>query len=406
MSSRPEAPPRRTLPIVALLAADGASRMGNAVTAVAVPLLALQIAGPWAVVAASIAATLPYVIGGALGGVVVDRLGFRRASIIADVASGLTILAIPLLDALGALQIGMLLVLVFLSTLLDAPGSAARASQIPELTELARRPLPKVTAAQATVSRTSTLLGASLAGLLIATTTAAATMLVTTAMFAVAVILTLLFIPRMELAHPDETPIGGWAGVTAGIRFVLGTPLVFAVVLLVVLTNAIDIAGYTVLKPLYAAGLGNDGAELGVMIACSAGGALVGAAVYGIVGDRMPRHPLFIALFLLAGVPPYLTLALHPPFPVVMAVLVLSGLAAGPLNPLIDSALFHLIPAAVRARVLGAITAAVTAAMPVGSLLAGVGVDAIGLTATLAATSGAYLVVILSTGFGRRWRDF
>ena len=46
----------RLLPLGALLAADGASRMGNAVTIVAVPLLALHIVGsPWAVAAAGVA---------------------------------------------------------------------------------------------------------------------------------------------------------------------------------------------------------------------------------------------------------------------------------------------------------------------------------------------------------------
>lgn len=401
---------RRRTPLVALLAADGASRTGNAVTVVAVPLLALQIAGtPWAVAAAGVVATLPLMIGGLLGGVVVDRLGFRRASILADAASGLTVLAIPVLAAVDALPLGALLGLVFLSNLLDAPGNAARSSQLPELCDLARIPLARAAAAQATVSRTATLLGAAVAGTLVATAGAAVAMLVTAAAFAAAIVLTVLWIPRVALPVPADgagTPAEGWRALTLGVRFVLRTPLVRAVVVMVVLTNAIDVAGLTVLKPLYAAGLGDDGAALGVMIACSAGGALAGAALYGLVGDRVPRHALYVVLFLVGGVPPYLVLALAPPFPVVVAVLVMSGLAAGPLNPLIDSALLRLIPVAIRARVLGAISAGVTAAMPLGSLVAGLGVDAVGLSAALAVTAGLYLVAILSTAFGDRWREF
>ena len=175
---------------------------------------------------------------------------------------------------------------------------------------------------------------------------------------------------------------------------------------MVVVTNAIDIAGVTVLKPVYAQTLGHGGAELGIMIACSSGGALIGAALYGIIGDRLPRHALYVVLFLLAGVPPYLTMALDPPFAVVAVVLALSGLAAGPLNPLIDSALFRLIPPDIRARVIGAITAGVAAAMPLGSLVAGIGVDVLGLTATLVLASAAYATAVLSLGFGRRWKGF
>ena len=86
----------RRAPLLALLAADGVSRAGNAITTVAIPLIALDIGGtPLAAAAAGVAATLPLVIGGLLGGVVVDRLGFRRASIVADAASGATVLAVP-----------------------------------------------------------------------------------------------------------------------------------------------------------------------------------------------------------------------------------------------------------------------------------------------------------------------
>ena len=401
----------RLLPLGALLAADGASRMGNAVTIVAVPLLALHIVGsPWAVAAAGVAAALPLIIGGLVGGVLVDRLGFRRASVIADAASGATLLAMPVLASIDALSLEVLLGLVFLSNLLDALGSAARSSQLPELCELAGVSLSKAAAWKATIARTATMLGASVAGIMVATVGAGNAMYVPVGMFAVAIVLTLTFVPRVNLVevHGDDAKsVGsGWAELTAGIRFVARTPLVRAVVIMVVLTNAIDIAGSTVFFPLYAAGLGDGGAGFGLMVACFAGGALVGAALYGIVGDRVPRRVLFVVLFVVAGLLPYATLAFAPPFPVVLSALAVSGLAAGPLNPLIDSALLRLIPPAIRARVLGALAAGVMAAMPLGSLLAGVAVAGMGLTAALALTACLYLIVILVTAFGRRWQNF
>lgn len=399
------------LPLGALLAADGASRMGNAVTVIAVPLLALHIEGtPWAVAAAGVAATLPLIVGGAVGGVIVDRMGFRRASVFADALSGLTVVAIPILTLVEALPFWALLLLVFVSNLFDAPGHAARSSQIPELCEIAGVSLSKTTAWKATISRTATLVGASLAGLLVAIAGAAPTMFGTASLFAVAIALTVAFVPRVRLRGAErQEPVissNGWEEMTAGIRFVARTPLVRAVVLLVVFTNAIDVAGTTVLFPLYAAELGGEGALLGVMIACFAGGALVGAALYGLIGDRVPRHTLFVTLFAVAGLVPFGVLAVAPPFPVVMLALIVSGVAAGPLNPLIDSALLRLIPPPIRARVLGAISAGVTAGMPLGSLLAGLAVTGAGLTATLVLAAAAYVAVILATAFGRRWRDF
>ena len=113
--------------------------------------------------------------------------------------------------------------LVLLSNLLDTPGAAARVSQLPELAELAGVDLPRAAAAQATVARTAVMLGAGLAGLLIATVGAAPAMIVNGIAFAVAIVLTLAFVPRVDLPA-DEDAVeadGGWRGLTAGIRFVL-----------------------------------------------------------------------------------------------------------------------------------------------------------------------------------------
>lgn len=399
---------RRRTPVVALLAADGVSRVGNAVTNVAVPLLALRIGGPLATAATGVAATLPLALGGVIGGVVVDRLGFRRASILADALSGITVLSIPILASLDALSLWTLALLVFMSNLLDVPGEAARSSQIPELTDLAHSTLERIAAVHATISRTALMLGAGVAGLLVATVGAAAALVVDAASFAIAIVITVTLVPRVSLTREAGDNAAGldWSGVTAGMRFVWRTPLVRAIVGMVVITNAIDAAGMLVLKPLYAARLGDDGAALGLLVAAFAGGALAGAALFGLIGERLPRRVLFVTLFLLAGAPPYVAMAVSAPFPVVVIVLSLSGLAAGPLNPLIDSVLFRLIPASIRARALGTISAGVAAAMPLGSAVAGATESALGLSAALAIAAAVYLATILVTAFGRRWEGF
>jgi predicted MFS family arabinose efflux permease len=352
-------------------------------------------------------ATLPIIVGGAFGGVLVDRFGWRRSGVVADAASGVTVLAIPVLAGLGALPFPLLLALVFLSNLLDTPGSTARAAQLPELTELASWPLTRSTGAHATIQRTATMLGAGVAGGLVAIVGPANALYANAACFALSIVLTLALVPP-DVRHAATTdPTHGYLQeLVAGIRFVVRTPLVGAILILVVITNMVDAAGLTVLKPVYARTLGDDGAVLGAMLAVFAGGALTGAALFSVIGHRLPRRPLFIALFLVAGTPPYLTLALDAPLPVVLAVLAISGLAAGPLNPLLDTALFGLIPVPLRARVLGAISTGVAAAMPLGSLLAGLGVEQLGLTMTLTLAAALYLAAILSTAFGRRWHGF
>lgn len=400
---------RRRGPLVALFAAGALSQLGNAITTIAIPLIVLQTTGSaWATGLAGTAATAPLLLGGVLGGVVVDRLGFRRASIIADIASGLTIAAIALLLAVDALPFWLLLVLVFLSNLLDAPGRAARASQLPELTVLAGLSLEKSTAVDATVSRMSMMLGAAAAGGLIAVVGAGPTLLVNAALFAVAVVVTALFVPVMALDRTDATPDDaglGWRGITAGIRFVWTTPVARAMVGLLIITNLLDVAAFSVLNPIAATTYSPDGAAYGAMTAFFAGGALIGAALSPLIPAHWPRRTVIVTLFILTGPGIFALFALQPPLPVLLGGIAAVGLLAGPLNPILDTALLRVIPSTIRARALGALSTGVAAGMPIGTLLAGAGVDLLGLTAAYLVGGAAYLVTIVVLGSGRQWRS-
>src|SRR4051812_12915833 len=104
---------RSRLPLVALVAAHGISLTGNVLTLIALPLFVLAETGSAAATGLTgAAATVPVVLGGAFGGALVDRLGYRRASVLADLASGVSIGLVPLLDATVGLPFPALLALV------------------------------------------------------------------------------------------------------------------------------------------------------------------------------------------------------------------------------------------------------------------------------------------------------
>ena len=387
---------RRRLPIVALFAAQFFSRAGNAIALIAVPIIALTETGSaLAAGVAGVFATVPLVIGGALGGVLVDRFGYRTSSMVADVASGLTVVAIPALSATVGLPFGVLLALVFLGGLLDAPGDTAKTVLVPDLAELARKPLARAAGAQSTVERTASMAGAGIAGALVALAGPMPALVVDAAGFAVSTLLVALLVPRRTatsdaaLAENDHAK----GGFVAGIRFIASSPLLRAIVLLVTLTNAIDAAGMTVLKPVYATEVLLDPATLGFMVGCFAAGALTGSALFGAFGHRYSGRLMFATCFVLAGAPPYFAMALGAPLPVLLPVLGLSGLAAGALNPMMATAMYGLVPDGMRARVFGATTAGVAASMPLGALLGGLAVEQAGLVATLIACSVLYALL-------------
>lgn len=412
---------RGSVPLLAILAAAFVSRAGNAITAIAVPLYVFADTGSaLATGTAGVFATLPVVIGGSLGGALIDRLGYRFSSIVADLASGVTVLALPILAATTGLPFWLLLLLVFLSGLLDAPGDTAKTVMLPELADRAGVPLARAAGAQAAVQRSASMVGAALAGILIGLLGAPGALYVNAATFAVSAVLVALLIPRMpraaasaaveqgaETGHDAgaHAEAGGyWQGFVAGLRFLWSNALLRGIVLLVMLTNAIDTAGLTVLFPVYASERLDSASSLGFMMASFMGGALLGAVLFAAIGHRASGRGLFVLFFLLAGVPPYLAMALELPFPALVGVLAFSGLAAGGINPMVSTALFGLVPEGMRARVFGSMTAGVAAAMPLGAFLGGLGITALGLIPTLVIAGGAYVVLALTPLFGQQWR--
>ncbi|WP_022890706.1 MFS transporter [Agromyces italicus] len=394
---------RQRLPLVANLAAALFSRGGNAIALVALPIIALtQTGSALAAGVVGVFATVPLIIGGALGGVLVDRFGYRLSSIVADLASAVTVLLIPVLHATVGLPFGALLALVFLGGLLDPPGDTAKTSMTPDLAALARTPIARAAGAQSAVERSAMMLGAGAAGALVAFLGPMPALLVDAGGFLVSALLVLCFVPRRlgavdEAGEPDATDAAApGGGFMEGLRFVASSPLLRAIVLLVTLTNAIDAAGMTVLKPLYATEVLGDPAQLGFMFGCFAAGALTGSVLFGAIGHRFSGRLMFALCFMVAGTVPYATMALGAPVPVLLPVLALSGLAAGAINPMIATAMYALIPDGMRARVFGVTSAGVAATMPLGAFLGGLAAEQVGLVPTLVACAALYLVLASS----------
>ena len=127
-------PPNRR-PLYALYTANLVSLMGNNLTTLAIPWFVLATTGSTAKTGITgFFAILPIVISGIFGGAIVDRLGYKRSSIISDIASGLTVASIALLHAADQLAFPLLLALVFLA----APASA-QAPTAPPARRRARR---------------------------------------------------------------------------------------------------------------------------------------------------------------------------------------------------------------------------------------------------------------------------
>lgn len=407
---------RRRAPLLGLIAGHAVSLTGNMLTLIALPLYVL--AETRSVAATGVVgafATAPVVIGGAFGGVLVDRVGYRRASVVADVVSGVTIAAVPLLEHTVGLPFWTLLALVFTSGLLDAPGETARTALLPEAAGAAGVPIERAVGLFEATERGARLVGAPVAGLLVAVFGALPVLAVDAATFVGSAVLVGVLVPRAlqprggGLHSTDRDGAvprgrGYWRELAAGLRFLVREPLLRAVVVLVMVTNLFDAAKSTVLLPVVAERELGGPAAFGILVGVMGGGALAGSLVFSVVGHRLPRRAVFVTAFALAGGPPFLALAAGLPLPALAAVFALSGFAAGALNPIIGALKLERVPPGMRARVYGAIRAGCWAAMPLGSLAAGFASSRFGTAATLTAIGACYLLVAVTPLAGGPWR--
>ncbi len=406
---------RRGAPLAGLLAAHTVSLTGNMLTLIAVPLYVLAETGSATFTGiAGFFATLPMVIGGPLGGVLVDRAGYRRSSLIADLASAVTIGSVPLLDRIVGLPFFALLVLVFASGLLDIPGQTARSALLPEVAAAADVPLERAVGIFESTERGARLIGAPVGGFLVALLGPLNVLAVDAATFVVSAALVTVLIPRLiderteqavESAPAPDAVRNYWHELADGLRFTVREPLLRAIVLLVLVTNFFDATKVTVIYPVYANRELGGAVALGLIVGVAGGGALAGSLAYGAVGHRLPRRATFVCAFTLAGAPPYLAMAAGLPLSALLIVAAMSGFASGAINPIITTVMLERVPAGMRARVYGVVGGGTWAAMPLGALTAGLGIDHLGLNTTMVAVGSLYLLITLTPLLGGPWRE-
>ena len=198
----------KRIPLISYFSANLISLIGNNLTLIAVPWFVLETTGSaFQTGLVAFFTALPAILAAFFGGTMVDRLGQKRISIISDLASGVTVLFIPLLYGTTGLQFWQLLLLVFLSALLDGPGDTARRALLPELAEAASLPLEKANAVQQAIQRAGTLIGPAMAGFLIVWLGSSNVLWIDAATFAVSAGLFALAIPS---GQPRIQPNSGY----------------------------------------------------------------------------------------------------------------------------------------------------------------------------------------------------
>lgn len=301
--------------------AQTVSLFGDQVTLLAMPLLAVLAigAGPAEMGYLTAAALVPNLLFSLPAGAWADRYPHkRRLMILADLGRAVLLLAVPLLWWRGGLTLPMLYAVAFgtgsLSVLFEVAHSSLFADLVRRPDYLRANSLVNGSRAMSFVA------GPSLGGVLVQLCTAPFALVADVVTF----VASAGFLSRMAVEERPAEPADSGGGMAAGMRFVLGSPILRPILLGASTLNLFNYI-FAALFVLYATKqLHIAPGTLGLILGSGAVGGLIGAVVAGRIARRIGIGPALILGMVVFPAPLILVPMAHGPLPLVVAEMVSS----------------------------------------------------------------------------------
>jgi MFS family permease len=381
--------------LVLLEAANVLGGISNAVVMIVVPWLILERTGsPAAAGLAAALSALPGILLSPLVGVLVDRIGRKTVSVVADVASGLSVLMFPVLDGLGLLGYGSILALTIVGAVFDPAGYTARKALIPQVAATSGVERDQVNGLHEGLFMGGWVVGPMVGAIGIAAVGSVATMWFAFAAFVLAALAVLVMqvVNRAGLAGAELVEASPWHSARAGLGALLRDRPVLVLTVAVAVIWLLYAPTESVLLPVHFEATDQPEA-FGLVVSAMSVGGMVGAFGYGWIARRISRHRLATTCMLLAGVT-YVPLALLPAPAVMIVPALLLGLAWGPMEPLLNSVVQDRFPEHQHGRVYGVQLSIFYSAPPLGQLVTGAAVEGLGVETVFLWVAGLLLAFV------------
>ncbi|HEV2712700.1 MAG TPA: MFS transporter [Gaiellaceae bacterium] len=388
IEATPETPPLRRQPeFLKLWAAQSISQIGDQITYLALPLVAVLTLDASAAQMGLLTAAelMPHLLFSLAAGVWIERRSNRRRLMIAaDITRALLLASVPLAAAFGLLSFPQLYVVGFLAgtfaVLFDISWATLFVSVVP------RRDVVEANSKLSASRALSFVMGPSLAGFLVQLLTAPVTLLLD----AVSFVGSALFLGRIRAEEPpvdEDGREGVWESLRGGLRYVLGDEVIRPELLCTATINLFNFVFHAIFILYATKELGVDPGLLGLVLGAGAVGGIAGAFVAVRVERLIGIGPSFtLGCVLFPG--PLVLVPLASGTEVQAAVILglaefLSSVGVMILDVNGSSLMYLRTPDRLRSRMSGTYRFVNYGVRPLGALLGGALGTAIGLQTTL-----------------------
>lgn len=312
------------------------------------------------------AASAPMLVFTLLGGAIADRVDPRRLMIHTQTAMMLSALAMAALTFLDAINLPQIVLLAFISGVAMSLNTPTYQALVPHL--VPKEDLTNAIALNSAQFNLSRVIGPTLGGFLMAWSSPAFNFLMNGLSF-LAVILVLNRI-RYPQAEPDAENASLWEHISEAFRYLLERREMGNLIVLVGLASIFSLP-YIMFVPFFARDILHVGERgLGILMAFSGGGALLGAMTIAYL-DKVKRRGKFVVsagtMFFLAAI----AFSFSRNFVLSAGLLLVAGYSMILMVATVNSLLQHLASDELRGRVMSMYATAFLGFAPVGSLIAG-----------------------------------
>ena len=346
------------------LTSAGLSLLGNGVATVVWPWLVLERTGnPAAAGLVATAIAIPSLLFAILGGQLIDTVGRKPMSIISDIVSGLSVIAVIAVDAWLGLNLTWFIVIGILGAVGDIPGMAARAALGGDVSYTSGKSMDFISGVVQSLGGLAFLVGPAAAGMLMATLPIQEVLWITAICSLLAAAFTALLRLQVNPDQEIEENIKGWRSWGRAWMVVLKSPVV-QLLAFVALVSSTLIAPYLMLiLPTHFQNSHNP-SMLGFALSAYAVGMIAGGGVIAAVGSNKRRLIWVTSMvFFTIG---FACIAMMAHSWILLAGMFVAGIGGGISTPLQMVLITEQIPENLRGRAFSVFNAIGQFAAPIG----------------------------------------
>ena len=277
--------------LLTILSAQSVSTYANQVIALTVPWLILTRTGD-----AASAGTIAFVMGVAAvagtltGGVVTDRIGGRRVSMLADGLSLITASALAVALWFDYFSLWFVAITQVLGVFFDGPGNIAKVSTVPAAATEENVPISRAMGLTQTLQGIATFVGPITAGLLIAASGEANTLALTTVLFLASIVLASRLREQVTTHQKSTSPRQVYRDMREAVQFLRNEPFLGKMQLVGPLMGAVIVPISALVFPAWFIFGHQDSRALGIFLGAGAVGGMVGGLTFAAWSARLAQR--------------------------------------------------------------------------------------------------------------------